>query len=437
MERSDIMQYSFANRVAHLTSSKLRDNAKKVNDKGEVISFAYGYPSTDAFPMDTLRTISAKMYDEYPPDTFLQYSPTEGYAPLRELIKKRLAQYSGIKSDDDVMIVSGSTQGMDLAVKVLCNEGDVVLCEDQTFSGAVKAVQSYGVTALPVPMDLDKESMDLDALEHILQTTPNVKMIYVIPTFQNPLGTSMSLDKRKALYEIAQKYDVLIFEDDPYGELLYTGEPIAKIKSMDTDGRVIYSGSFSKVLAPSTRLGFVMASGELMRKLIVAKQVVDSHSNYYWQVLLAEFIENYDFQSHVEYLKKLYRGKAKAMIDALDKIPSTTLRYIRPTGGYFIGCHMADDIDPERFYDLLSARHVAVIPGDIMSVTGEGYEHDFRLNFTRPSLSEIAEGIAIIGEVLEESRIGADTDGAFDPENYKELSLASARLEPAATAIVQ
>lgn len=431
------MQYSFANRVEHLTSSKLRDNAKKVQNEENVISFAYGYPSTDAFPMDTLSAISQKMYSEYAPDTFLQYSPTEGYAPLRELIKMRLSKYSGIDSDDDVMIVSGSTQGMDLAVKVLCNEGDVVLCEDQTFSGAVKAVQSYGVTALPVPMDLDEESMNLDALEHILQTTENVKMIYVIPTFQNPLGTSMPLEKRRALYELARKYDVLIFEDDPYGELLYTGEPIAKIKSMDVDGRVIYSGSFSKVLAPSTRLGFIMASGELMRKLIVAKQVVDSHSNYYWQVLLAEFIENYDFQSHVEYLKRLYRGKAQAMIAALDRIPGDTLRYIRPTGGYFIGCRMADDIDPEKFYGLLAQRHVAVIPGDIMSVTGEGYEHDFRLNFTRPSLEEIERGIGIIGEALEESRVHPIDALGFDQDTYREHSLATARLEPAAAAIVQ
>ena len=422
--------FTFASRMAHLTGSPLRENAKRAMAAKDIISFAYGYPATEAFPMNTLRTISNKLYTEYDPNVFLQYAPSEGYAVLRRLIKERLANNADIRNDDDVLIVSGSTQGMDLVVKVLCNPGDVVLCEDQTFSGAVKAIQSYGAVPMPVPMDLDEQSVDLEALEHILSTTPNVKMMYLIPTFQNPLGTSMPLDKRKAVYELACKYNVIIFEDDPYGELLYFGEQIAKMKSFDTEGRVIYSGSFSKVLAPSTRLGFLMASDELMRKLVLAKQVADSHSNYYWQVMLAEFMLHYDFEGHVEYLKRLYRERVEAMMAALDKIPESTLRYIRPTGGYFIGCRMADDIDPDVFYDIIADRHVAVIPGDVMSVTGHGYERDFRLNFTRPSLEEIGRGIAIIGQALEQARIKEPSDdgpcGGSCPADHEPV-LAGAR----------
>lgn len=399
------MNYRFANRMLGMQTSPLRENAKKNMEESEVISFAYGFPPTEAFPMETLQEISQKIYTEVDPQLLLQYGATEGYPVLRELIKERLAIINHIENDEEVMVVSGSTQAMDVAVKVLCNEGDIVLCEEMTFSGAVNAIRGYGAVPQAVPMKIEEESIDLEALEEMLRMDIHhrIKMLYLIPTFQNPLGTSVPLEKRQAIYDIAQKYDVVIFEDDPYGDLLYEGDPIPKIKEMDTDGRVIYAGSFSKILAPSTRLGFVMAPDELLEKLILAKQVSDSHSNFYWQVMLAEFMQHYNFEAHVDFLKVLYKENLTAMMDGLDRLPSEKISYIKPTGGYFICCKLTDTIDMKKFYQYLEEDKVVVIPGNIMSVKGAGYDHYIRLNFTKPTVEEIITGIERLGKAVDKA----------------------------------
>lgn len=396
------MEYQFANRTKGMIGSPLRENAKKNMDQKEIISFAYGFPPTEAFPMETLKEISQKIYAEIDPQVLLQYGATEGYAPLRKLIKNRLAAINNLDNDEEIMVVSGSTQAMDVAVKVLCDEGDIVLCEEMTFSGAVSAIKGYGAVPMAVPMNIEEESMDLVELEKMLQADIHnkIKMLYIIPTFQNPLGTSIPLEKRQEIYKIAQKYDVIIFEDDPYGDLLYEGDPIPKIKEMDVDGRVIYAGSFSKILAPATRLGFIMAADALLEKLIFAKQVSDSHSNFYWQVMLAEFMENYQFEKHVDFLKDLYKEKLITMMHSLDLLPKDKISYIPPTGGYFICCKLSETVDMEKFYQYLDEYNVAVIPGNLMSVEGYGYEHYIRLNFTKPTLVEILTGIKLLGEAL-------------------------------------
>ena len=395
------MEYRFARRISDLASPRLRQNAPKSMSAQDTISFSYGYPPTEAFPMDTLRQISEQLYTHYDPNAFLQYASPQGYSVLRRLIKERLENVAGIRNDEDVLIVSGSTQAMDLTLKVLCNEGDVVLCEEQTFVGAVKTIRSYGAIPKPIPMNLAEQSVDLGALESMLKTDDRVKMLYLIPTFQNPLGTTMPLEQRERIYALAREYDVIIFEDDPYGDLLYDGEPVRKMKAMDVDGRVIYAGSFSKILAPGTRLGFAMAAEPLMSKLIMVKQTTDFHSNYYWQVMLSEFMLHHDFEGHVAYLRTLYRNKLDVMMAELDRLPSSLIRYIKPRGGYYICCTFAEEIDPELFYGALEERRVMVVPGNIMSVAGEGYEHCFRLNFTKPSIDEIREGVSAIGEALQ------------------------------------
>lgn len=396
------MTYMFAKRIQELSGSPLRENAKKRQTDTNTISFAYGYPSLDAFPMETLQAISTKLYTQLDPESFLQYGATEGDLQLRQLIAKRLASLSNITSTTLPLIVSGSTQAIDLVIKTLCDEGDVVLCEEQTFSGAVNAIKSYGAIAQAIPFDFQTQSMDLTYLEQILANDHEhkIKLIYVIPTFQNPLGTSMPLAKRQALYRLACQYDVLILEDDPYGDLLYTGQPIPKIKSLDTQQRVIYTGSFSKILAPSTRLGFIVAPDAIADKLVLVKQTADSHTNFYWQVMLAEFMMHYDFEDHVEALKTLYRTQANAMVAQLAHCSSELLRYISPTGGYFICCRLTEKVDPKRFYAYLEAHGLAVIPGNIMSVAGTGYEDFFRLNFTKPTIPEITRGCTILQEAL-------------------------------------
>ena len=405
------MAYRFANRMKELKSSPLRENASKNMELKDVISFAYGFPPVEAFPMETLQKISQKLYTEVDPETFLQYGASEGYPLLRKLVKERLAATANLHNEEQVLITSGSTQAMDIAVKVLCDEGDVVLCEEQTFSGAVNAIKGYGAIPVPIPMNVSEESVDLEALEELLRFDQRIKFIYLIPTFQNPLGTSIPLEKRQEIYSLARKYDVLIFEDDPYGDLLYYGEPIMKLKERDTDGRVMYAGSFSKILAPSARLGFIMAPDAIMEKLALAKQVSDSHTNFYWQVMLAEFMQNHQFEEHVSELKLYYKGKFEAMIAGLEALPEDKIQFIKPTGGYFICCKMSDELDPETFYTALDEAKVAVIPGNIMSVAQEGYDRYFRLNFTKPTLSEIVAGVKVIGEALEQAT----------PASYKQV----------------
>lgn len=387
--------------------SPLRENAKKNLEKNNVISFAYGYPPTEAFPMEVLKEISNYLYDEVKPEKYLQYGPTEGIADLREKVKKHLVTANGFSklkniSQQNILITSGSSQAIDLVVRVLCNEGDIVLCEEQTFSGAVNCISSYGAIPEPVEFDSKQQSMKLDVLEKRLQEDleHKIKMIYVIPTFQNPMGTSMPKEARKKMYEIAQKYHVMIFEDDPYGELLYKGEMIPKIKSFDEEGIVIYGGSFSKVLAPATRLGYVLADDNILEKMTLAKQVADSHSNLYWQNVIAEYIENYHFDEHVEKLRVLYSEKLKVMEEELDRISTKKMTYIKPTGGYFVCCKMADEVNEDIFLDKLDEYNVSVIPGNIMSVTGKGYEKYIRLNFTKPTLAEIKQGVAAINDAL-------------------------------------
>lgn len=396
------MEYKFANRLSHLKASPLRENAKKNMLDPEVISFAYGFPPQEAFPIEKMAAISTELYAMDNPEPFLQYGPSEGIPLLRNALKQRLHEVVGIPdtNEDELIIVSGSSQAMDLAVKTFCNEGDTVLFEEQTFSGAVNTVRSYG--AVPVGLPMKGESIDISAVKKALEedSEKKIKMIYLIPTFQNPLGTSMPLEKRQEIYDIAKEHEVIIYEDDPYGDLLYEGEEIPKIKAFDTEGLVIYAGSFSKIFAPSSRIGFVLAPADITKKLILGKQVTDSHTNQYWQLIAAKLMLEYDFEAHVEELRDLYREKFLLMIESLDKYTRPFLDYVRPTGGYFLCCKMSDKVDAEKFNDYLIDHRVAIIPGNVMSVNGEGYEKYFRLNFTKPTLAEIEKGISILGEAL-------------------------------------
>ena len=247
------MNYSFSEKVSHLQASAIREILKFTSDP-EVISFAAGNPAPEAFPIDEVRRISAKLFEEEPINV-LQYGITEGYTPLRDLMKERMLAQGNFKPDsEDLIITSGAQQVMELACKSLCNPGDTLIAEAPSFIGSLNAFKSYNVNLVGVPMDDD--GMDPAALEATLKANPNTKLIYLIPNFQNPTGRTTTLERRRELYALAQKYNTMILEDDPYGDLRFAGEDVPSIKSMDTDGRVIYAGSFSKVLAPGIRVGY-------------------------------------------------------------------------------------------------------------------------------------------------------------------------------------
>ncbi|MDD6800026.1 MAG: PLP-dependent aminotransferase family protein, partial [Firmicutes bacterium] len=266
------MDYRISDRMKDMKPSAIREIFKSLGTPG-AISFAAGNPPPLSFPVDAISEISADILKNNS-TAALQYSITEGYMPLRETVSERLDKKFGIGgSKNTTIITSGGQQAIELACKALCNEGDAVICEEPSFIGALNAFRSLG--AVPVGVPLENDGIDIAALESTLRNTPNARLIYIIPTFQNPAGITTSAKKRRAVYELARKYNVMILEDNPYGELRFAGEDIPTIKSIDEDNRVIYCGSFSKVLSAGIRVGFACGPDEVISKMIVAKQVED------------------------------------------------------------------------------------------------------------------------------------------------------------------
>ena len=393
------MEYIFSDRVNTLKPSAIREIFKYAADP-EVVSLSAGNPAPDAFPCKAIAEISAEIFSKRPVDA-LQYSVTEGYTPLRNHLKQYLNEKYGIGTQtDDLIITSGAQQIMDLATKSLCNEGDVVITEAPSFIGSLNTFRSYNAKLVGVPIESD--GINTDILEEKLQTEKNVKFIYLIPNFQNPSGVTMSFEKRKKVYELAKKYGVLILEDNPYGDLRYYGEDIPSIKSLDRDGIVIYSGSFSKVLSPGIRVGFCVAPSPIIQKMVVCKQGEDVHTNIWSQMVAYEFMTKYDFEGHLEMLRNLYREKAKFMMDLLDKHLTPYVTYDKIDGGLFIMCKLPDEIDMPSFCKEAVLRKVCVVPGNAF-LTDENEEcHTFRVNFSTPTNEQLEKGVTILGKLVKE-----------------------------------
>lgn len=390
------MNYSFADRVNTLQPSAIREILKFTSQPG-IISFAAGNPAPEAFPTAQLEEISRRIYTERPVDA-LQYSVTEGYIPLREAIKSR---YSNLFKDyDQVLITSGAQQVMELATKSLCNEGDVIICEAPTFIGSLNAFRSFNTKLVGIP--LENDGMDIAKLEDALKNNENVRFIYCIPNFQNPSGVVTSLEKRKAIYELAKKYGTMILEDNPYGETRFEGEEIPSIKSMDTEGIVIYAGSFSKVISPGLRVGYGIAPAPVIAKMTVCKQVSDVHTNIYGQLLVHEFMTSDGYDAHLESIKEIYRKKSNLMTTLLDLELAPRVEYIKPQGGLFIWCTLPKQIDMPAFAKEAVQRSVAVVPGNAFLVDESQPCSSIRLNYSTPTDEQIEKGMKILGELLSE-----------------------------------
>ena len=393
------MEYRFSDKLAALKPSAIREIFKSLTDP-TIISFAAGNPAPESFPVSELEKIGADIFANSPVSA-LQYSITEGYPPLREAIAKRQKEKFGIGTDDDsVMIVSGGQQGMELSCKVFCNEGDEVICENPSFIGSLNSFRSLGAT--PVGVELDEDGMNISALEEALRTHPKAKLMYVIPTFQNPSGRTTSLEKRVGIYELARKYDVMIVEDNPYGELRFAGEDVPTLKSMDTDGRVIYCSSFSKILSAGMRVGFVVANNTVIQKLAVAKQGEDVHTNIFFQMLAHRYMTEYDLDAHISRINSIYGRKCALMVDALEKYMPKEVKYTRPEGGLFIWCTLPAHVDAPAFIKKAIERKVAVVPGTAFNCDTEAPSQSFRLNYSTPSDEQITEGISRLGEAVKE-----------------------------------
>lgn len=393
------MNYSFSDKVTGLKASAIRE-ILKFTAFPDVISFAAGNPAPEAFPVEEVREITAKILSENP-IAALQYSITEGYTPLRDTIRKRLGSQNSYNPDmDDVIITSGGQQGNELSCKVLLNEGDTLICESPSFIGSLNSFKSYNVNLVGVEMD--DEGIDPEKLESTLKANPNTKVIYLIPNFQNPTGNCMSFERRKTVYELARKYNVVILEDNPYGEIRFEGEHIPSVKSLDTDGRVIYCGSFSKVLAPGIRVGFVSAPKEIIQKIVVCKQVEDVHTNILAQMTADEFMNKYDFEAHLEKIRGIYRKKCGLMLSEIDKNFSKKITVTRPQGGLFIWATLPEGCDMMGFCKKAVDSKVAVVPGNAFTVHETDPINSFRLNFSTPTDEQLVKGCQILGKMSKE-----------------------------------
>ena len=390
--------------MAALKPSAIREIFKSLSDP-DMISFAAGNPAAESFPAQELSRLAADIF-AHESAAALQYGITEGYAPLRAALSEWLLARRGIgKSrargdafDDEVMIVSGGQQGIELAARVLCDRGDTVLSEEPTFIGALNAFRSLG--AIPCGIETEEDGLSPAALEAALDADPRVKLLYLIPNFQNPSGRTMSLEKRRRVLEIAQRRGLIILEDDPYGELRFAGKDIPTIKSMDTEGNVIYCSSFSKILSAGMRVGFVSAPAPLMTKMATGKQCEDVHSNLFFQMLCYRYMTECDLDGHIRDIQAIYRRKCALMSEEIARHFPAEIEVTHPEGGLFLYCTMPKGEDALDFAAAAMREKVAVVPGNTFSAWPEKPCCSFRLNYSTPTDDNIKEGVARLGKLL-------------------------------------
>ena len=390
------MDYIFSDKVSGMKPSAIREIFKSLTDKS-IISFAAGNPSPLSFPVEQMHAVADRIFAEEAASAF-QYGITEGYPRLREQIAHRLKTKFGIGTDnDETIITTGGQQGIDLTAKVLCNEGDTVICENPSFIGALNAFRSYNTELVGV--DLEPDGMSIESLENALKTHPRTKLIYVIPTFQNPAGITTSYAKRKAILELAEKYGVIILEDNPYGELRFAGEDVPTIKSLDKNGTVVYCSSFSKIMSAGMRVGFLCGPKDIIQKVVVVKQVNDVHTNQFFQMLASHFIDEYGLDGHIKKICELYRHKCSLMLSELDKNLAGKAVFTRPEGGLFIWLTVkggdGDDIARRAI-----ANKVAVVTGSSFNPLQGGHSDSVRLNYSTPSDEQIVEGVKRLSQIF-------------------------------------
>ena len=390
------MEYVFSQRVQALKPSAIREIFKYAADPS-VISLSAGNPAPEAFPKEAIAEITSRIMAERPIDA-LQYGQTEGYIPLRQTVGAYMKETHNVGREfDDVLITSGAQQVMDLLTKSLCNEGDVVICEEPSFIGSLNSFRSYKVRLRGVPME--KDGMDMEALE----TQPNVKYLYTIPNFQNPSGITMSLEKREKVYELCRDHGVVILEDNPYGDLRVSGEDVPSIKSLDTEGVVVYAGTFSKVISPGMRVGYAIGPKEVIQKMVVCKQGEDVHSNMWAQIVCHRFMTEYDYEAHLERLRGIYRRKSQLLLSAME-------RYLKPLGitwhsfegGLFAWCTLPDGVDMLDFVKKAAENKVCVVPGTAFLTDESEPCQSFRSNFSTPTDDQLTEGIRLLAKTYEE-----------------------------------
>lgn len=393
------MNYQISDRMAAMQPSMIREILKATTDPS-IIAFSAGNPAPNAFPVEDITKITAEIMAEQPIDA-LQYSVTEGYPALREAVKQLCADRYGIRlaPGEDLIMISGAQQGADLVTKTLVNAGDTVLCEDPSFIGCLNCFRSY--QAKLVGVEMENDGVNLEKLEAEMKK-PNVKLFYMIPNFQNPSGITTSLEKRRAILALAKKYNVMILEDNPYGDLRFTGTDIPSIKSMDDAGAVIYMGSFSKIIAPGLRVGYIIAPTPILSKMIVGKQCADVHTTMLAQLICHRFLTTRDLNAHLARLRTIYRDKCALMVDGIEREFAPGVAHTSPEGGLFLWCTLPEGMDMMAFCQKAVANKVAVVPGVAFLTDESAPSRSFRMNFSTPSDEAIVEGVKRLGQLTKE-----------------------------------
>ncbi len=394
----------YAQRIAGVTSSTLRDMLKLTQRAG-IISFSGGLPAPELFPVERFQQAADLVLRVYG-QRALQYSPTEGYLPLRQWVAGSLSQSGTPVDESNVLITTGSQQATDLIGRLLIDQGDSILVESPTYVGALQAFGVYRPRFLVVPND--KDGLLVDELEPFLEAKP--KFLYVLPNFQNPSGTTLTLERRQKLVSLSDSEAVPIVEDDPYGQLRYEGEPIPSLMALDAAqncsgarcyaGNVLYHGTFSKLLAPGLRIGWVVGPPEVVRQLVRLKQGVDLHTSTLSQMIAYEVARSGFWEQHIELLRSRYRQRRDVMLEAMERYFPAGVRWTKPGGGLFIFVTLPEGVDAKDVLVESLKRMVAFAPGESFFPAGGG-ENSLRLNFSNAKPDGIVEGIKRLGSVLE------------------------------------
>jgi 2-aminoadipate transaminase len=403
-------QQLYADRTEGMRASDIRE-ILKVTAQPDVISLAGGLPAPELFPVDEYRRAFEWVLESDGAQA-LQYGPSEGYRPLRMLIAERLCGMGMPCVGDDILITNGSQQALDLVGKILLNPGDGVLVEKPTYLGALQAFNQYQASYTVVPMDDD--GMRVDEVERALsrqaadRSAPPIKFIYALPNFQNPTGRTMSLERRRHLVQLGSHFGVPIVEDDPYGELRYEGQALPTLKSLDTDGSVIYLGTFSKILAPGFRLGWVLASPEAIEGLLHGKQPADLHTGMAQQMATYEVARNGFVDRHVERIKDFYRERRDVMLLAIEEHFPSDAHYTRPAGGLFVWAELPPHIDTRELLIEAIQDKVAFVPGQGFHPDHSG-TNTMRLNFSNVPPDQLREGVRRLGQAIQRRVAAAPT----------------------------
>ena len=363
----------------------------------KIISFAGGLPAPELFPVKEMKAAVDKVFEEHGQEA-MQYGAAKGVTALREVIQQHVKEKEDVDSElDNVLVTTGSEQALDLVGKAFVDPGDTVLVEQPTYLCALDVFRSYGANFASVEMDED--GMKMDALEEALKANPNTKLIYTVPNFQNPTGRTMTEERRKQLAELAEKYNVYVLEDNPYGEIRFAGQHVPAVKSFDKSGHVLYMSTFSKTLAPGFRLGWLVADEDVVNKLTVLKQSADLHTDNLAQFAVAQFFADNDVDAHVKEISALYGKRKDLMLEGIKKYFPEGVKYTDPEGGMFLWVEVPGVDDTVELFKECLEHDVAFVPGDPF-FAGEVQPGAFRLNYSNMKEDQIEVGLKRLGAAL-------------------------------------